>query len=229
MKIKNNIALEFNDFSKNYTKDMIACVPHYLELLSSFVNCLPEKFKPKSILDLGCGNGNVSALLMQKFPDATYTLVDASSEMINLCRKQFSSYNVIYVNNYFRDFSFIIDKYELVVAGFSLHHCDEVEKQSIFNNIYKSLKKGGVFSYSDLMISKTNPEHEELLSEWEKFVNKSFPDGEKWTWIMEHYEAFDKPTDYNMQIDYLRNAGFHNVETLFRKGYWTHIQTVKSK
>ncbi|MBO6880732.1 class I SAM-dependent methyltransferase [Winogradskyella sp.] len=227
MKIKKNIALEFNDFSKNYTNDMIGCVPHYTELISSFVKHLPHDFYPKSILDLGCGNGNVSAQLMPHFPDATYTLVDASNEMINLCRKQFNAYNVIYANKYFKDFRFKNEEFDLIVAGFSLHHCDEVEKQSIFNNIYNSLKKGGVFSYSDLMINKTNPDHENLVESWKKFVNKSFPDGEKWAWIMEHYDAFDKPTDYFTQIEYLKSAGFDNIQTPFREGYWTHIQTVK--
>lgn len=227
MKIKKNIALEFNDFSKNYTNDMIGCVPHYAELVSSFVKHLPNDFYPKSILDLGCGNGNVSAQLMPHFPDATYTLVDASIEMINLCRKQFSSYNVIYANNYFKDFTFTKDEYDLIVAGFSLHHCDEVEKKSIFNSIYNSLKKGGIFSYSDLMISKANPDHKKLIKSWEKFVNISFPDGEKWAWIMEHYEAFDKPTDYDLQIEYLSRAGFENIQTPFKQAYWTHIQAIK--
>ena len=227
MKIKDNIALEFNDFSKNYTKDMIACVPHYLELLSSFVKCLPKNFSPKTILDLGCGNGNVSALLMQQFPKAHYTLIDASTEMINLCRKQFSAFDILYVNKYFKDFSFKNETYDLVVAGFSLHHCDEEEKQNIFNDIYMSLKKSGLFAYSDLMISKTNPDHKNLIKNWEKFVNKSFPDGEKWTWIMEHYDAFDKPMDYQLQMEYLRSAGFDDVQTPFQKGYWTHIQAIK--
>ncbi|MFT6797860.1 MAG: tRNA (cmo5U34)-methyltransferase, partial [Maribacter sp.] len=41
MKIGETIAVEFNDFSKNYTNDMIGCVPHYLSLLSSFTKHFP--------------------------------------------------------------------------------------------------------------------------------------------------------------------------------------------
>ncbi len=47
MKIGKNIALEFNDFSKNYTNDMVGCVPNYLQLISSFVKYLPDNFNPK--------------------------------------------------------------------------------------------------------------------------------------------------------------------------------------
>ncbi len=104
MKIGETIAIEFNDFSKNYTNDMIGCVPHYLSLISSFTKYFPDNFNPKSILDLGSGNGNVTAQLIPSFPNATFTLVDASAEMINLCRSQFKDYDFIYDNKYFKDF-----------------------------------------------------------------------------------------------------------------------------
>jgi tRNA (cmo5U34)-methyltransferase len=222
-----NIALEFNEFSKNYTKDMIGCVPHYLQLVSSFVKYLPDNFKPISILDLGCGNGNITAQLISYFPNATFTLVDASPEMIDLCRDQFKAYDINYSNMYFKDFLFNAESYDLIVAGFSLHHCDDIEKQSIFKDINSALKKGGIFSYCDLMITKTNPDHPMLLEQWNKFVNNNFPDGEKWTWILEHYETFDKPTDYLVQIEWLKNAGFTNIQIPFKKEYWVYLQAVK--
>jgi tRNA (cmo5U34)-methyltransferase len=227
MKTANTIALEFNDFSKNYTNDMIGCVPHYLSLISSFCNQFPDNFNPTSILDLGSGNGNVTAQLIPYFPNATFTLVDASAEMINLCRNQFKEYDVVFVNAYFKDFLFEEGNYDLVVAGFSLHHCDDPEKQSLFKNIHTSLKKGGIFSYTDLMISKTNPDHEMLLIKWKEFVNNNFLDGKKWTWLMEHYEAFDKPTDYKVQIKWMTNTGFSDIQIPFRNEYWTHLQAVK--
>jgi tRNA (cmo5U34)-methyltransferase len=227
MKIGKNIALEFNDFSKNYTDDMIGCVPHYSQLISSFVRNLPQNFNPQDILDLGCGNGNVTAQLIPYFPNARFTLIDASAEMIDLCRKQFNNYDIVYVNKYFKEFLFKKESYDLIVAGFSLHHCDENEKQSIFNNINNSLKKRGIFSYSDLMISKTNPDHPMLLEKWKEFVNTNFSDGEKWLWLMEHYEAFDKPTDYQVQIKWMRNAGFSDIQIPFKEEYWVHLQAEK--
>ncbi len=227
MSIGKNIAIEFDDFSKNYTDDMIGCVPHYLSLVYSFVKYLPANFKPKSILDLGCGNGNITAQLLSHFPKATFTLVDASTEMINRCRNQFSGHEFIYSNTYFDDFIFKSESYDLIVAGFSLHHCDNTEKQSIFRKINTALTKGGIFSCSDLMISKDNPDHPKLLEQWNKFVNANFPDTKKWTWLMEHYEAFDRPSDYHDQIEWLKNAGFNNIQTSFKKDYWVHLQAVK--
>lgn len=227
MLTQKNVALEFNDFSKNYTNDMIGCVPYYLEQVSNFTTHLPDNFKPNHILDLGCGNGNITAQLISQFPNATFTLVDASSEMIELCSNQFKSYDVTYVNSYFKDFEFMPDHYDLVVAGFSLHHCDAIEKQSIFKEIYKTLRKGGIFSCSDLMIDKNSSDHPAMLESWNKFVNGNFPSGEKWNWLTEHYAAFDKPSEYWLQIDWLKQVGFTTITTPFNKNHWIFLQAVK--
>jgi ubiquinone/menaquinone biosynthesis C-methylase UbiE len=227
MEIKGNIAIEFDEFSKNYTTDMIGCVPHYLRLVESFIKYLPENFSPTSILDLGCGNGNITEKLIQLFPTTTFTLVDASREMINLCKYRFDFYNLKYHNNYFTDFKFQEKSYDLILAGFSLHHLDDKNKHTIFKKIFDSLKHGGIFSYSDLMISKSNSDHSILLKQWEKFVNTSFPDGAKWNWIMDHYKTFDNPTDYTLQIEWMKNAGFKNIEIPFKKGYWIYLQAFK--
>lgn len=227
MKRKADIALEFDEFSKDYTSDMVRCVPQYLKLVSSFVENLPENFNPTSILDLGCGNGNITAQLLSCFPNSNFTLVDASTEMIQLCRKKFRDYNITYSHNYFQDFEFNAEKYDMIVAGFSLHHLTNKEKRSIFKKIHAALRKGGIFSYSDLMINKTNPNHPKLLEEWGNFVNSHFPNGEKWEWVMEHYKEYDKPTDYQLQLEWLKEAGFKNIQIPFKKGYWVYLQAVK--
>ncbi len=228
MRIRDNIESEFNVFSKDYTKDMIGCVPHYLKLMLAFTAYLPKDFAPKHILDMGCGNGNVTSRLLQLYPKSNFTLLDASQEMINLCKAQFKAFNVEYIKSYFKDYKFKDDAYDLITAGFSIHHCDSEEKKSLFRSIHKSLKKGDIFLYSDLMVNKNKPEHLKLLKEWKTFVNESFPDGEKWNWLMEHYDEFDNPDDYNDQIKWLKEAGFKNIKFPFKKGHWINIQAIKT-
>ena len=227
MKIQDNIADEFNEFSKNYTNDMIRCVPYYLDLLSDCTKHLPKKFSPENILDLGCGNGNITSRLLPLFSNARYTLLDASQQMLSLCKNIFQNPEIQYVQSYFNDFSFKEDHYDLIVAGFSIHHCKAKEKKELFQKIYKSLKKGGIFSYSDLMIGKDNSEHSKLLKKWKVFVNKSFSDGKKWEWIMEHYEEFDFPDNLNDQIEWLKNNGFDKIRRTSYEKFWKHLLVYK--
>lgn len=227
MNIQDNIANEFNEFSKNYTSDMIGCVPYYLELVSCFTKNLPNEFYPQYILDLGCGNGNISEGILQKFPNAICTMVDASQEMIELCQKKFENYSVECVESYFQDFLFTEEKYDLVLAGFSLHHCDSKEKKALFKKIYASLKKKGTFACSDLMICKNNPEHSNLNERWKSFVHETFPDGKKWKWLMEHYNEFDKPDDLKDQLKWLEQTGFINIDVINYENYWAHFRAKK--
>ena len=223
MKIRETLAAEFDQFSDNYTEVMTRCVPHYLRLLSSLSECLPDDFSAGTILDLGCGSGNATALLLKKFPDAEYTLLDASSDMLDLCRKRFSGKNMTYHRSYFRDYTFPEGYFDLVVAGFSLHHLDSSEKQWIFPLLYKTLKKDGLLTCSDMMVKKYSVEHTQLVEEWRTFINANYPDGEKWAWMEEHHEAYDWPDDYGDQEAWLLDAGFRRVAVGWRTGHWMHF------
>lgn len=223
MKIRETLAAEFDQFSDNYTEVMIRCVPHYLRLLSSLSESLPDDFTAETILDLGCGSGNATALLLKKFPDAEYTLLDASTDMLDLCRKRFPRKNMTYHRSYFREYTFPESYFDLVAAGFSLHHLDSSEKQRLFPLLYKALKKGGVLTCSDLMVKKNSAEHEQFIREWRAFINASYPDGEKWAWMEEHHDAYDRPDAYADQEAWLYTAGFRYVDAKWREGYWVNF------
>ena len=226
--IKSNIAEEFDAFSKNYTEDMVSCVPHYMILLDFFTKNLPDHFEPQTVLDLGCGNGNITNSLLELFPKAKYTLVDASQDMIDLCQSRFNLFNVNYVNSYFNDFKFEAHRFDLIVAGFSLHHCARDDKPILYKNIHKALKPDGIFSCSDLMLNKDDMEHTKHLKDWEAFVSKSFPDGEKWSWLEEHYKQFDNPNSINNHLHWLKEAGFNHFSFNTYDKFWTHFKAFKS-
>lgn len=227
MRIADNLENEFNAFSTDYTNDMIKSVPYYLDLIDAFTKDLPKSFNPKRILDMGCGNGNVSAKILSCFPKAKYVLLDASQDMLHLCQKQFRKNDIELVKSYFKDYSFKKDSFDMINAGLSIHHCNAEEKMVLFQKIYDSLSIGGVFGYSDLMIDKKDPKHKILLKEWYEFVSQNYEDDSHWEWIMEHYDEFDKPNNHKDQIIWLERSGFRDIQYIFKKDYWVHIRCVK--
>lgn len=227
MKLQNNIAEEFNEFSKNYTADMVKVVPYYLKLLEQFSQDLPTNLNPKHIMDLGCGNGNITNKLLKLYPKAHYTLLDASDNMLELCKAQFGSHNKTYVQSYFQDYEFPILQFDMVVAGFSIHHCNAKDKQRLLKHIYKSLKPNGVFMCSDLMVDKNTKEHEILLEFWKDFVLNS-SDQDTWEWLMEHYKTYDNPNNLIQQLKWLKQAGFTNYNISIYNTYWVHLKAFKS-
>jgi len=228
MKIKENLVLEFNEFSKGYTEKMINVVPHYNNLLHCFSNQLPEDFTPERILDFGCGPGSVSKLLLQKFPNAHFTLLDASNEMITQSKAQFGANNFEFHESYFRDFQFTENQYDLVVASFSMHHCDAEEKQFLFDKVFKSLRQGGILAISDLFIHKQDEDHPQLIEEWRSHVLSNYEDDEIWKWLMQHYDAYDRPDNFKNQNQWLNEVGFSKVSKVWECGHWIHLHALKN-
>ncbi len=225
--IKSNIAEEFDAFSKNYREDMITVVPHYEALLSAFLQAVPADRHIDSVLDVGCGNGIVTDLLLTRYADAHYTLLDASKEMLDICRKRFAQYQVDYVQSYFSDYAFPESSYDLVVAGFSLHHCHADEKQQLYQKIHQSLQSGGCLVMSDLFISKSDEDHPALLEEWKSHTLSHDATGEKWAWLSEHYDAFDSPDNLQDVSVWLQQAGFSKIDIVWQQGHWINLKATK--
>lgn len=113
-----------------------------------------EKINPKSIIDLGCGNGNWAA----KLPDVEYLGVDISRKLINKCKKKhpfrFTIHNKQFKVGDVRDLK--VDKqYDLAFAYTTFLHVppedmDKVKeslkgiaKQILFIEPYKKPTGGG--------------------------------------------------------------------------------------
>lgn len=225
--LQSDIVAEFNHFSEEYTSGMCRMVPHYSQLISSIVESIPTDSNAQNILDLGCGNGNVTNELIRQFPDASYHLVDASPEMMKACRSRFATPKMKYTQCFFQDLKLKHQSLDVVVASFSLHHVNSKEKQSIFKKIFGWLKSNGLFVSADLMINKMDKDHPQLLKDWKTYALSQNASEEDWQWLMEHYEAFDQPDNFNQQMKWLKNAGFKKVEKFWFEGYWVCLRAIK--
>ncbi len=227
MGVRETIDREFDQFSSDYTSDMMRCVPFYKDLISNLSSCLSPDLNVENILDLGCGNGNATRRLMMRFPKARYTLVDASPEMIQLCRNRFAGMDVAYFLGFFSQFEFKPSHYDLIIASFSFHHLESSDKKQIFKECHRSLTLQGRLLMADLMISKSHPGHWKLLDDWKSFVLSNYEDTSKWEWLMEHYDAFDRPDLYTDQVSWLREAGFREISIPWQQGFWTLLSAIK--
>ena len=112
---------EWNNFVKNYK--------HFEEGIDNMLNELD--MNNKHILDVGSGTGNVAKYLIDKFPQAKLTLVDASANMLREAKKTIgnkASYELFHLPSVTSDY-FIRknkEKYDYIISHLSL--------QSIINN-----------------------------------------------------------------------------------------------
>ncbi|MHC4285732.1 MAG: class I SAM-dependent methyltransferase [Planctomycetota bacterium] len=78
----------YNTVSKDYNKFIHRAVPRYPEMLWAIFQYIPKDLKPKRILELGCGTGNLSELIVKTYPNAEKVLVDISEKVISQCKSR---------------------------------------------------------------------------------------------------------------------------------------------
>jgi len=223
------VGLEFDRLEDGYTDKIRRWVPFYDELLQSLFTDLPADFRPKSILDLGTGNGNVTFLATQLFPEADYILVDASAKMISHCAQRFGdSDQFIYKQRYLQELSFLPASFDLIVAGLSLHHLQAGEKQELFKKLWRWLRPAGVFASTDLYVDRSQEEeHAAVLKEWERIAREQGSDTDDWEYLMEHYDKYDYPHSFEDQLQWLRDAQFADQRIVWVRGAWGTIQAIR--
>ena len=90
-----NIGSVFDDLQERYTQKMIGWVPFYLESVEHVIPDLPPCNEDHEIVDLGAGNGNIAAMVLQQYPTAQLRLIDACEKMLDACRQRFIDFSNI--------------------------------------------------------------------------------------------------------------------------------------
>jgi len=95
----------------------------------------------KTLLDLGCAAGRDSIYFSNK--GLQVTAVDFSESGINKLKSQNARINCLLAD--IRDIKFQENSFDVIYAHLSLHYFDDETTSKIFDNLYKILKKGGLF------------------------------------------------------------------------------------
>lgn len=224
------VGKEFDKLEPDYTAKITRWVPHYREMLTSLATDYPDGFEPVTILDLGVGNGNSSALLHRAFPEADFVLVDASAKMIETCQQRFAGFrHFTFAEKYFQDLHFMPNTFDLVVGALSIHHLAGAEKRKLFEDVHLWIKPGGFFSIGDFFVDpKDEQEHKRVLGEWERLARAQGSNDDDWVYLMEHYEKYDFPNSYEDQLQWMVEAGFTDTRIPFIRDSFGTIRGRKS-
>ena len=186
--------------------------------------------KPARFMDIGCGDGVLSASILARFPEAKGVLVDFSEPMLVQARARLAGHasGLEFVTaDYgqpawrapFEDGSF-----DLIVSGYSIHHQPDERKRSLYREIFNLLSPGGLF---------VNIEHVSSPSEWvernfeELFVDSMYAfarsrgaEKSREQVSKEFYNRPDKDANIlapvELQCEWLRACWFRDVDCCFK-------------
>jgi len=134
---------------------------HLLEESSILLNSRNSNVDVTKVMDLGCGPGNLTKYLVEKYPFAHIDGVDSSQEMIKRAQlDNMDNKNVSFRCNSIEEESLQSSKYDLVYSNAALHWCldHQILLPRIVSNLVSSDNGGGVFAFQ-IPDTRDQPSH----------------------------------------------------------------------
>lgn len=209
------IQRKFDAISKKYDEQRRKFIPCFDDFYGATVSVASVDTENPAILDIGAGTGLLSAFLMKRYPEASFTLIDISEKMLDMAKDRFgNNSNVKYIAADYSKYDFA-DKYDIVISALSIHHLENEEKEELYKKSYSILKEKGIFINADQVHGET-PFIENLnKTTWRQYVETSGLLEEE---ILAGYERvkLDKDTSLGQQLDWLKEAGFRDVSCIYK-------------
>lgn len=153
-----------------YERKQRLLVPRKDEMLDTIVDLMP--FDPQAaitVLDVGAGQGSLSARVLERFPQARVVLFDASSEMLSVAEQHLAPYAPRFelVQGSFDDpgwCAFLAQPVDAIVSSIALHYLDTARRPAFFREVNDLLSPGGFFAHGGAFDS----EHPVVQAYWDQ-------------------------------------------------------------
>ena len=205
----------FEQQVREYEKLMIRLVPYYKEQHEIIQSLLPDDIhKEYRVLDLGCGDGILSELILKRLPNASVVGFDITDGMLESFKNKISKItsNFKTIRGDYKTESFGTG-YDIIVSGMTLHHLTFNERQIFYSKLFESMNTKGVYISNDIIVDEDPKVKEEQYSFWKSFMESNGEDPE--FWYSKHMEK-DHPVTISQQLEWLRLSGFSEVACYWR-------------
>jgi len=174
-------------------------LPHRAEgegvLVRDLAGCLPGR-----ILDLGCGDGRLTALVLAAYPESTAICVDMSPPMLDAVRERFAGDDRVTVATHDLEEPLPVEgPFDTVISSLAIHHVDDERKRTLYAEVGSLLTPGGVFANLEIVQAPSQALHDQWRDEM---------------------GARDDPSDrlapMEPQLAWLRDAGLQDVDCIWK-------------
>jgi ubiquinone/menaquinone biosynthesis C-methylase UbiE len=180
--------------------------------------------QPARVIDLGCGDGFVARAVLSEFPTAHALLIDHSEPMLRRAHEAMSPFSCRFEIRH-GDLSESLrgvvgdGPFDLIVSGYAIHHLPTARKRSLYQEVFGSLRPGGLFVNVEHVASAT-PALQGIFDEAyiDHFAAVTRRDREQ---VEREYHARPDKADnilepVEAQVGWLREIGFEQADCYFK-------------
>ena len=178
--------------------------PHRLEGEGVLLEHVP--LDVRRVLDLGTGDGRLTAMLRADRPELTATGLDFSTLMLERARQRFAGDAGVELREH--DLSRPLPelgRFDAVVSSFAIHHLEHERKRELYAEVFDLLESGGVFANFEHVASPNERLHRAFFAAIDVPIEEADPS--------------DRLLDVETQLTWLRELGFDDVDC-----YWKWLE-----
>lgn len=212
------IGQTFDESVEYYDEWVKIALPCYDEIFSIAKELIPFATDARiEVLDLGAGTGLFSMHVLQKYPNAAFVLYDVAPKMLDIARERFreSPSQFQYIVDDYRYFQ-SSKRFDIVVSSLSIHHLTDSEKKALFKRAYTALSNKGMFINVDQIRGPTPSLQELYWTKWLEKVREKGAAEEKISESIQRRRTYDKDALLTEQLQWLKDAGFANVDCIYK-------------
>ncbi len=199
-------------------------LPKYDEMLDVLAGCIASA--NNRILELGCGTGELTLKVLERYPSAIVVAVDYSARMLDFARAKIESAGYAarwtgieldfgeWANN--PNISGLDKKFNGCISSLAIHHLEDEMKLKLFGRIRQSLNAGGCFWNADPLLAESaamKDIYQAAREDW------ALSQGETLTQIRANvgtsvsygYSNPDRLATLSAQLEMLTKSGFETV------------------
>jgi tRNA (cmo5U34)-methyltransferase len=173
----------------------------------------------ENLLDIGCGAGNYTLMMLSKLNNLNCTLVDLSRPMLERAFERVSrvtNKEVNIIQGDIRNINLKENHFDIILAGAVLHHLrDDADWEFTFSKLFRVLKPGGCLMVTDLITQDTV-----ILNQytWEKYGDylENLGGKEYRQKVLDYVSKEDSPRSINFQMELMKKTGFRQTEILHK-------------
>lgn len=211
-----SIQEQFNAVARDYDKQRRLFIPCFDDFYGVAVENLTLETDSPLLLDIGAGTGLFSEMVLKKYPQARIELIDISSDMLQIAKERLASYpEVTFTIADINDIQPGNNKYDAIISSLAIHHLADKDKKNLYQKIFCGLKPAGIFMHAEQVLASSEHLLEVYHTTWLNKITKSGLSAKEIEMGLERVKL-DKRTPLEMQLAWLKEIGFANVDCLFK-------------